>query len=75
MYGRRRYGRKREQGDDSTPIPPEAIPTFLCPRCNKAKSTGTDFIELTAVDKDGLLLHNKICGDCSKSLQDWIKGK
>ena len=72
MYGRRRYGRSKET---QPPIPPEAIPTFLCPRCNKIKSMAARFVELTVLDKGELLLYNKICDECSKLLQEWMKGK
>lgn len=54
---------------------PTAIPTFHCPRCNKAKSTAVKFVELNAIDADGLLFYGKICDECSKFLQEWLKGK
>ncbi|MGH7974773.1 MAG: hypothetical protein ACREBR_04560 [bacterium] len=73
MYGNHRYGRRDK--DAVPPVTPAAIPTFLCPRCNKAKSTGNPFVELTVLDKGELLLYNKICEDCSKALQEWMKGK
>lgn len=72
MYGNRKYSRLNRE---VKPVDPSAIPTFLCPRCNRAKSTATGFVELTAIDKDGLLLNHKICSDCIKSLQEWLKGK
>jgi len=73
MYGKRRYGRSKEQQQPEVPV--EAIPTFLCPRCNKAKSTAVRFVELTLLDKGELLLYNKICDECSKLLREWMKGK
>ncbi len=73
MYGRRRYGRIKDGKQEQ--IPPSATPTFLCPRCNKAKSTAAPFVELTVLDKGKLLLYNKLCELCSKELQDWMKKK
>lgn len=73
MYGRRRYGRNKKE--ISQDVPPSAIPTFLCPRCNKVKSTAAPFIELTVLDKGTLLSYNKICENCSKELQEWMKNK
>lgn len=73
MYGQRRYG--RNQKETPKEVSPSAIPTFLCPRCNKVKSTAAPFTELTVLDKGKLLLYNKLCDDCSKALQEWMKPK
>lgn len=73
MYGRRRYGRRNQ--DTPKDVSPTAIPTFLCPRCKKIRSTAVPFVELTILDKGKLLLYNKLCDMCNKALQEWMKIK
>lgn len=74
MYGKRKYG-PLNKDVEAAKIPPSAIPSFLCPRCNKAKSTAARFTEVTVLDKGELLLYNKLCDECSKALEEWMKCK
>ena len=67
MYGKRRYSRIEKE----VPVPPEAIPTYICGHCGKVKSTAAPFIDVTALEKGQLFVYTKICGDCSNLFRKW----
>lgn len=70
-YGRRKYGRLNKE--IKPVIDPYSIPTYVCGHCGKVKSTANPFVELTGLQGGQLFIHAKICGDCSKLLQEWNK--
>lgn len=73
MYGHRRYGRTSKPVEQPTEIDPASIPTYLCGHCRAVKTTNNPYIELTVLENGKLFMYTKICKDCSKLLQGWMK--
>jgi hypothetical protein len=73
MYGRRRYSHSKDV--KKSEVPPEAVPTFICPKCKSVRSTASGFVELTVLHDNKLLQHNKLCDWCFTLFEEWIKGK
>ena len=69
-YGKRRYGRLNKP---VAPPPPEATPTYVCNHCGKIKQFSPRTVTLTGVIDNALFLTGRICEDCGKLLQDWMK--
>jgi len=70
-YGRRKYGRLKRQGVKPVDV---SIPNFICPKCKKIRPIDTQHTEITALENKQLLMYTKLCGDCTKLLQEWLKG-
>jgi hypothetical protein len=71
MYGRKKYGRPNLP-PAVTPAQDTSIPTFVCLKCGRNKSTANPFIELSAVQDGKLFIYSKVCEDCAKLLKDWF---
>lgn len=69
-YGSRKYGHINKEV--SVPLPPE-VPTFICNHCKKIKHLTSKIITLTGVKNNALFLSSRLCDDCGKLLQDWLK--
>jgi len=71
MYGKRRYGRLKQQEDQPADV---SIPNFVCPKCKKIKPIDTPHIEITANEDGKLFMFTKLCGECTALLQEWMRG-
>jgi hypothetical protein len=72
-YGKgNKYGRSRVTQENVQPNPP-SIPTFICSHCGNIKIQSDKTITLTAVKNSAIFISGRICEDCGKLLQDWVK--